>query len=222
MLPALERCSVILSRFAGIARFRGSNDATRFSTQQINVMIDSVACIHLISSKILIQVVDELELFTSFSAWLRYEIDRLASGSTSTSDDAVEKEAAIDHSKVLLYLQKMMTTNPLSIFFPDSKSEPENGDSHANHGFPLFDLLTKQLEKQERRLPYIKSLLRIDILCTSLTHQADAIFSQIANAEKRNVLFGKALDIGTPESYCPVEMKICKLVRSARNLRKLC
>lgn len=208
MLPALERCSLILSRFAGIAKFQGSDSSLGFTNQQISLIMDTVACLHLVSSKILIQVVDELELFTSFSSWLRYEIDRLASDSSaSPNDDAAEKEASIDHSKVLLYLQTAMTSSPLGVYLGDLPKE--SSDSwYASQGTPMYDLLDKQLQKQERGLPYIKSLPRVEVLCELLTRQASTIFSQIAEAEKRNVLFGKAVEISSTEADTPVDMRM--------------
>jgi anaphase-promoting complex subunit 4 len=210
MLPAIERCSLILSRFSGIAKFHGANSSLGFTTQQINTIMDSVACLHLVSSKILIQVVDELELFTSFSSWLRYEIDRLASDvSASPTDDAVaEKETSIDHSKVLSYVQTAMTSSPLAVYLGDSSEEFTDNWSHGEHGMPIYDLLDKQLQKQERGLPYIKSLPRVEVLCKLLTRQASTIFSQIAEAEKRNVLFGKVYDIGSAEVDAPLHMRI--------------
>jgi anaphase-promoting complex subunit 4 len=214
MLPALERCSVILSRFAGIAKFQGLNDTVGFSSQQISLIMDTVACLHLISAKILIHVVDELDLFVSFSAWLRYEIDRLASdASSSSNDEAADKEASIDHSKVLLYLQTAMTTSSLATFFGDSSSEDyKNGWNHAEQGLLMFDLLDKQLQKQEQGLPYMKPLPRVELLCTFLSRQASSVFSQIAEAEKRNVLFGKANEIGSAQSDAPMDMRMNRIV----------
>ncbi|KAG4436181.1 hypothetical protein IFR05_008341 [Cadophora sp. M221] len=208
MLPALERCSLILSRFLGIVKFQGSNSSMGFTSQQITLIMDTVACLHLVSSKILIQVVDELELFSSFSMWLRHEIDRLASDSSLPNEDA-EKESSIDHIKVLLYLQTIMTSSPLAAFLNDSLSNESNGTwSHSKHGHPMFELLDKELQKQERGLPFLQSLPRVDLLCTFLEQQAHTIFGQIAEAEKRNVLFGKPQDIGIIELDGPVDMRM--------------
>ncbi|KAG4426231.1 hypothetical protein IFR04_000697 [Cadophora malorum] len=206
MLPALERCSIILSRFLGIVKFQGSNSSMGFTSQQINLIMDTVACLHLISSKILIQVVDELELFSSFSTWLRHEIDRLASDSSLPNED-VEKESSIDHSKVLLYLQTTMTSSPLATYLNDIPSDGyEETWTHSKYGLPMFDLLDKELQKQEQGLPYIRSLPRVDLLCEFLQQQAHSIFGQIAEAEKRNVLFGKAQIVGVVEADGPVDM----------------
>lgn len=176
--------------------------------------MDTVACLHLVASKILIQVVDELDLFAAFSNWVRHEIDRLASDSSaSPDDDKVEKEASIDHSKVLQYLQTAMTTSPLAMYFDDSIPEDhDNSWKNAEQGLPMYDLLDKQLHKQERGVPYMKTLPRVDLLCKLLAAQASTIFGQIAEAEKRNVLFGKVYEIGVTETAGPVGMRMSTVV----------
>jgi anaphase-promoting complex subunit 4 len=216
MLPALERCSIILSRFSGIAKFQGSNDSVGFSSHQISLIMDTVACLHLVSSRILNQVVEELDLFASFSAWMRYEIDRLASDTSSSSpnEEMAEKEASIDHSKLLLYLQRIMTRSPLAVFFDDVSSENRNNDSaHAEEGIPMFALLHSQLQKQEQGLPYMRHLPQVHFLYQNLAQQANVVFGQIAEAEKRNVLFGKAIELGNIRSGA-LDMKISPIVRN--------
>ena len=212
MLPALDRCSVILSRFAGIAKFQGTNDTVGFSSRQIHHIIDIVASLHLVSSKILTQVVDELESFAAFSSWLRYEIDRLASESSSSpNEENNEKEGSINHSKVLLYLETMMTNSRLSVFF-GSAADHEEAPSKPQAGTRMFDQVNQQLKKQEQGLIFRKDLPRVDLLCRMLGQESNAVFSQIAEAEKRNVLFGKPHDLGIPQIDTPMDMRICKMV----------
>lgn len=212
MLPALERCSVILSRFTGIAKFQGQNDTVGFSSQQIGLILDTVACLHLVASKILIQVIDELDLFSAFSSWLRFEIDRLASDAATTpKDDELEKEATIDHSKVLLYLQGCMSSSPLEVYLGDSTSEDySHGWNNTEQGLPMFDLLDKQLQKQEKGFPYNKPLPRVELLCKYLSRQAKAVFGQIAEAEKRNVLLGSPQEVGVAANNGPIDMKMSR------------
>lgn len=216
LLPALERCTVILSRFSGIAKFQSPNETVGFTSHQISLILDTVACLHLLASKILIQVVDELDLFSAFSFWLRNEIDRLASDSSdSPKDDDLEKEASIDHSKVLLYLQTCMTTSPLEIYFGDTTPDDYNNSwNQAEQGLPMFDILDKQLQKQERGLPFMKALPRVELVCRHLTAQAKAIFDQIAEAEKRNVLFGNAQPLGMAQDDQLMDMRLCSTVGS--------
>jgi anaphase-promoting complex subunit 4 len=175
--------------------------------------MDTVACLHLVASRILIQVVDELDMFGAFSTWLRFEIDRLASDSSATplKDDELEKEATINHSKVLFYLQKCMTSSPLEVFLGDCTSEDySSGWTHAEQGLPMFDLLDKQLEKQEKGQPYMKPLPRVELLCKFLSRQAKTVFGQIAEAEKRNVLLGHPQELGVAEGDGPMDMGMIK------------
>ena len=179
--------------------------------------MDIVASLHLVSSKILIQVVDEIESFTAFSAWLRYEIDRLASDtSTSITEEAGEKEASIDHGKVLLYLQTSMTNSPLSVFFGDRVEDHADGWPQIQPGLSIFDQVNQQLQKQEQGTSYLEHLPRVDFLCKILGVQANTVFRQIAEAEKRNVLFGKPHELGVPPSEAPIDMKMCQTVRSVK------
>ncbi|KAM3077296.1 hypothetical protein ACMFMG_006647 [Clarireedia jacksonii] len=207
MLPALDRCSVILSRLNGIAKFQGSDDSLGFSSHEITLIMDTVACLHLVSTKILLQVVDELDLFTSFSTWIRYEIDRLSSDSLTHAEDAADKEASVDHSKVLLYIQTAMTNSSLSAFITEvTPTDFEDECAHAKKDVHLFDKLTRQLEKQEQGQKYRKTLPQVEFLCKYLRSQATAIFSQIAEAEKRNVLFGKAIELGVPQDNVSMDV----------------
>lgn len=110
-----------------------------------------------------------------------------------------------------------MTSSPLAIYLEDSSEELSGRLNHAEQGVPMYDLLDKQLQKQEQGLPYMKSLPRVDVLCRLVTGQANTIFSQIAEAEKRNVLFGGAHDIGSAEVNAPIHMKMVAVVSD--NLR---
>jgi anaphase-promoting complex subunit 4 len=222
MMPALDRCSVILSRFSGIAKFQGANDTVGFSSKDIALMMDTVACLHLVSTKILIQVVDEIDLFGAFTSWMRYEIDRLAADSSVPKEEELEKEASLDHSKVLMFLQTCMPTSPIETYLGDSMlDESKLAWGQSQKGLSMFELLDKQLQKQEQGFPYIKSLPRIELLCRHLTEQAKEVFSQIAKAEKRNVVFGKPQEIGSAEKDGLVDMYMAADVRARAILNML-
>ena len=220
MLPALERCALILSRLAGVVKYQGSNDNVGFSSHQVDLVMDTLACINLVSAKILIYVVEEIDLFTAFSAWLRQEIDKLASDSSaSPPDDVLEKEAMIDHSKVLLYIQTVMTKSQLSVFLQeDIVEEQDKYWASVEQGIPMLETLDTQLRKQEHGLPYEKALPKIALLCRHMGQQANAVFEKIAEAEKRNVHFGQPTIIGNRSRDSPVAMKIYLQVGTVESL----
>lgn len=209
-MPALERCSVILSRLLGIAKYQGSNTTTEFSSQQISLVMDTISCLNLVSARILTYVVDELDQFLAFSSWLRHEIDRLASSSSTASDDMVEKDAMIDHSKVLLYIQTAMNNSRLGAFFQDISSDDYNDQwESAEKGIPMLEILDEQLKKHNAGLPYVKALPNIDLLRKHLERQSSAVFQQVADSEQRNVLLGDALELESDSQDVILDMIVC-------------
>jgi len=201
MIPALERCAVILSRLLGIARYHGGAVEIGFSSAQISRLMDIVSCLMLVSNKILIAVMEELELFTSFSSWLRFEIDRLAS--PSQAEELPEKEATMDHSKVLTYIQHCLVESPMTIFFDKVGQADWTKDwQFVEDGPTLLEMLDVQLQKNDARQPHMKAFPKVEFLVDYLSMRANTVFKDIAEAEKRSVRFGKPvrLSVGSPVS----------------------
>ncbi|KAI9735322.1 MAG: hypothetical protein M1818_006517 [Claussenomyces sp. TS43310] len=211
MLPALERCSVILSRLAGIAKYQGSNNTVGFSSQQISLVIDTVSCLTLVSARILTYTVDEIDLFGAFSTWLRHEIDRLtSSGTSAASDDLAENEAMIDHGKVLLYIQTAMNNSKLAAFFQDATSEDYQSQwDGVEQELPMFELLDSQLRKHDDGQSYLEGLPKVNSVCKYLERQANVVFQQIAESERRNVIFGRPVQLGTDGADVLKDMIVC-------------
>lgn len=205
MLPALERCSLILSRLYGIAKFQ-SNDELGLSIPQIKKVMDTVSCLSMCSSRILAYTIDELDHFHAFSAWLRHEIDRLASDSKE-SDDVLEKEAAIEHAKVLHYIQTAMMNSKLSIFFRDEKVE--EGHVNDTDGIDVFEALDEQLQRHANGQPCSQTLCKVPGLCQRMDSQAKTVFEHMAETQRRNVFFGKAVSLGSIDTNTPLKMRIC-------------
>jgi anaphase-promoting complex subunit 4 len=207
MIPALERCDIILSRLIGLARFHDLGDSMDLAPPQISRLMDIVSCLVLVCHKILLLVMEELESFAVFSSWLRLEIDKLAA--SSISEELLEKEAAMDHAKVLAYIEQYLTTSPLGLYFDDvGKDDYTNDWKHADDGASLLDLLDKQIKRHESGQPHMKALPRVDFLVNYLTSRAGTIFKNIAEAEKRSVRFGQPtrLEIGDHISKYDIHM----------------
>ncbi|XDG01460.1 hypothetical protein ABKA04_001075 [Annulohypoxylon sp. FPYF3050] len=211
-LPALERIGIILSRLLGIARFHESKAETGFTSAQITRVMDIVSCLMLVGNKILLIVMEELELFQSFSIWLRHEIDRLAS--SSGTDDLTEKEATMEHGKILAYIQQYMSASPLRHHLSNVPAEnSEEGRRQAEGGSSLLELLSKQLKKHDTGQPDESVFSQVEFLCGYLGDKTDAIFEGIAEAEKRSVRFGQpaALKLENKISMIDVTMSVTSI-----------
>lgn len=199
-LPALDRCSIILSRLRGLAQFYDSLEDIGFSVTQITKIMDIIDCLSLVGHKILLLVMDELEHFGSFSTWLRAQIDRLASSGTE-GEELTEKEASTDHGKVLTYIEDYLVETPLAIFFEDMDAAERDADlQHVEDGRGLLDVLTAQLKKYESGQDGMKALPRVEFLVDYASNCSNRLFQSIAEAKRRSVRFGKPvkLSIGFP------------------------
>ncbi|KAI1654284.1 anaphase-promoting complex, cyclosome, subunit 4-domain-containing protein [Daldinia decipiens] len=189
-LPALERVGIILSRLLGIARFHESKEEPGFTSAQITRGMDIVSCLMLVGNKILLIVMEELDLFQSFSIWLRHEIDRLAA--PSAVEELSEKEAMMEHGKVLAYIQQYMAVSPLRYHLSNVPGESsDRSRQQAEGGSSLLELLNKQLNKLDTKQPNEDAFAQVEFLCGYLDSKASAIFEGIAEAEKRSVRFGQ-------------------------------
>ncbi|KAK8117459.1 anaphase-promoting complex component cut20 apc4 [Apiospora kogelbergensis] len=147
-LPSLERIALILSRLLGIARFHDSENDIGFTAAQVTKVMDIVSCLMLVGNKILLLVMEELELFHSFSTWLRFEIDRLAS--STISEELSEKEATMEHGKTLAYIQQYMKASPLRAYLSNASADDSGRDrQQAEDASSVLEMLDKQIQSQE-------------------------------------------------------------------------
>jgi anaphase-promoting complex subunit 4 len=215
-IPALERCGIILSRLAGIARFHDSRESIGFTATQISRLMDIVSCLTVVSHKILLVVMDELEHFTMFSSWLRLEIDLLAS--STITEELSEKEATMDNAKVMAYIQRYLLGSPLALYFDEVTKEDYTKDRDLiEDGASLLQMLEKQLKRQESGVSYMRALPHIDFLVNYLTSRANTVFRDIAEAEKRSVRFGQATELSTGQKIWKHDTLVCPRRKNVRS-----
>ncbi|KAI0127922.1 anaphase-promoting complex component Cut20/Apc4 [Xylariales sp. AK1849] len=207
-LPVLERIAIILSRLLGIARFHESKNEIGFTSIQISKVMDMVSCLMLVGNKILLLVMEELDLFHSFSTWLRYEIDRLAS--SSVTDELTEKEATMEHGKILAYIQQYMPGSPLKFYLNKVTKEDLDRDSALTEDVTsLLDILDKQIKRQEAGQIQKAVIPQIEFLGANLASKANVIFDGIAEAEKRSVRFGQPTKIELEQAVSKLDVRMC-------------
>ncbi|KAL2024645.1 hypothetical protein VTK56DRAFT_6846 [Thermocarpiscus australiensis] len=207
-IPALERCGVILSRLLGIARFHDSDEKLGFDEAQIDKLVDVIACLILVAHKVLTTVMDELDHFAAFSAWLRLEIEK--QGSSSASEELTEKEAMMDNAKVLAYIQHYLLANPLARYFDEVPKDEVHRDQELVEQSPsLLELLSRELQEQEAGRPHMKALTRIDFLVSYLSSKADTVFRGVAEAEAQSVRFGQATGLSIGQKVWKHDIWLC-------------
>lgn len=169
--------------------------------------MDIVSCLMLVGNKILLLVMEELELFHSFSTWLRFEIDRLAS--STISEELSEKEATMEHGKTLAYIQQYMKASPLRAYLSNASADDSGRDrQQAEDASSVLEMLDKQIQSQELGRTEGGILPQVEFLVTYLVDKASAVFNGIAEAERRSVRFGQPTKIELPGRLCKLDVSM--------------
>ncbi|TID02836.1 Anaphase-promoting complex subunit 4 [Colletotrichum higginsianum] len=213
LLPALERCAIILSRLRGLAQFYDSRDDIGFSVAQITRAIDVVSCLTLVGHRILLNIMEELDLFNAFSTWIRFQIDRLAAPS-SASEELTEKEATMENSKVLVYVQNYLMASPMAAFLDEVTKEDYSANwERAEGGTSMLAELDTQLQRCEEGQTYLKAFPNVSFLVDYLSARAGGVFKDIAEAQKRSVRFGQPTKIALGRTIALVDSTMCSETR---------
>ncbi|KAG6365016.1 hypothetical protein INS49_006622 [Diaporthe citri] len=216
MLPAIERCTLILSRLSGIARFHEEEDHVGFTNTEITRLVDILSALNLICHKVLLITMEELELFRMFSSWVRLTIDRVSS--STVPEDLMEKEALLDPAKILRYVERYLVSSPMAIHFAKVPRESWDEDwERVQDSSGVLDELDKQLKRHEAGGPYMKGLTQMAFVVDFLTAKAADVFKNIAEAEKRSVRFGQAVKLELAggnsglETFTAVDARMCSV-----------
>lgn len=212
LIPTLTRIALILSRLHGLALYHSptaqSPSTLGFSAPQIALLLDTVASLTLVAEHMLTAVVDEIDIFATFTEWFKNEMYRVSIDKART-EEQLEKESNINHAKVLMYIQNSLVDSKLKPFFGEV-TEEEVKDQYEKIGManPIFEPLSQVLGRCEEGEGYTTTLPNVKVLVRHLEEQAGAVFKQIAEAEKRNVIFGSAVDIPEGLKDGPVVMRM--------------
>lgn len=214
MLPALERSTLILSRLSGIARFHEGDDHIGFTNIEITRLVEILSALSLICHRILLIVIEELDLYRMFSSWLRITIDRVST--SNMSDEIMEKEALLDAAKVLRYIEKYLVQSPMSTYFDELPAELVDDvfRKYMQDSVGIFDQVDKLAHAQITDKVGANVLPQMSFLVDLLAEKAGDIFHQIAEAEKRSVRFGQAEKLDLPHSLSKVDMTMCSVHRA--------
>ncbi|KAI9808154.1 MAG: hypothetical protein M1825_004611 [Sarcosagium campestre] len=190
LLPALERCKVIVSRLRGLSRFQDTSAMLGLSTQSLNNVMNVIDCLNLMAHNMLKYSGEELRQFSAFSTWLRHEIDTQAAELTASSEDLAEKDPGIDHAKVLDYIQGAMTLTKLTPLLAPAFDGDATGSWLQDKGSSVYQSFKDEFRKFDSVNRLGSQLPNLDHLTSHFERQCSVVFKEIAIAQRHNVLFG--------------------------------
>ena len=201
LLPAIERCQVVLSRLEGLSRFATSAQVLGLDTKGLNRVMDTVECLNLLGHYLLKTVSKEIRQFSAFIRWLRLEVEiqgleRENAGGPGSErlDEICMRRDEVEARTVLDYIQGVMRKSGMVAFLRpsvDPRGSSLDGPSYdwsqsqVDVGFyVVFKKMLKQTAEPGTR-PALDDLLR------RLKGQADKVFDGIAQTLRKSILHSR-------------------------------
>ncbi|RAL16856.1 putative anaphase-promoting complex component Cut20/Apc4 [Aspergillus homomorphus CBS 101889] len=201
LLPALERCQVLLSRLVGLSKFHKLSEVLGLETSDLNAIVETLDCLHLLAHHILVNANEELTQFNAFSRWLRHEIDmQSAEPMSQTLEELMEKTDMVEYPQTLKYIRGALTKSALRSFIrqlplmgvPRPPVPMDSSDKWAPTGQDrsFYETVRGLLEQQSQGSGEIEAVQspKMNDLTKRLGLQFDKVFGQIALTQRRGIL----------------------------------
>jgi anaphase-promoting complex subunit 4 len=222
LLPALERCQVILSRLEGLSRFAKSAQVLGLDMQSLNRTIDTVECLNLLGHHLLKIVGKEIKQFTAFIKWLRLEVEiqglereNAGGGGSERLDDMCMRRDDVEVRTVLDYIQGVMGKSGMATFVRrpadarrSSLGRPSYDWSRNQVDMGFYDIFKKMLRTnvEQGKLPDLEDLLQ------RLKVQAEKVFEGIAQTLRKSILHSR---VCTLPSHCDADNLAARMLAKA-------
>ena len=198
LLPALERCQVVISRLGGLASFSKSAQVLGLESKTLDKVADTVECLSLLSHYLLKTVGKELKQFTAFMKWLRLEVDiqglereNAGEPGSERQDELYMQRDEIDVKTVLDFIRGTLRKSSLTEFVRpsvDARGSALDGMAYdwAKQQDDTGFYQTFKTMLKVRAEPGVRPDL--DDLLWRMKNQADEVFEGIARTLRRSIL----------------------------------
>ena len=207
LLPALERCQVVLSRLEGLSRFQKAAIVLGLDMKTLTMVSDTVNCLNLLGHDLLKVIGKEIREFSAFLRWIRLEteLQGLEVGS-ERAEELREGSDAIEYRIVLDYISGAMrqsgTLNYIRHPAVGKDMETSSTTFRAKEDSGYYEAY-----KKARKTPEAADTLpKLDDLITRLKSQCAVVFERIAEALRKSILHSYIC--GLPEECDPALMDI--------------
>ncbi|KAF2026229.1 hypothetical protein EK21DRAFT_74700 [Setomelanomma holmii] len=133
LVPALDRCSIVISRLRGLAQFHDREWIFTAPIQDFSGLLEVLKNMRLLAHTALVYAGEEKRQFAAFSKWLRFSIDFEATEPDSQSRAEMEaRDAGVDISLVLDYIQFGLRKSDLTPYLCPTTGKPGETASYED------------------------------------------------------------------------------------------
>lgn len=199
LLPALERCLVVLSRLDGLAKFGPTSSRLGLDEKSIQRARETVDALGILGEDLLLDVGMELREFTAFIKWLKWECEVEALEEDSERAEELRESWTCEGElrMVLDYVGGAMKESRLRKYLGTEDKEQDGGLTSSFNEDPDMGFYAEYTKRRagtskDKRMPTLEDLVG------RLQKQSDVVFGQIAETFRKSILATYMLKL--PES----------------------
>lgn len=185
LLPAIERCSIIISRLRGLAAYHDRKWIFSGPLSDFSVLLEQLKSLRLLGHTTLLYAADEKRAFASFSKWLRYSIDFEATEPESQSRAEMEaKDPDVPMATVLSYIQHNMAQSDLAPYLRNSKKI----DADDTKGRVVkYEETVEAIEQRREGEPHNEDVLCLEHLLNAFGENVGGLLRQVSEWQRENI-----------------------------------
>ncbi|KAJ4288404.1 hypothetical protein N0V90_011639 [Kalmusia sp. IMI 367209] len=198
-LPALDRCSVIITRLRGLAEFHDRDWIFSGPISDFTGILDVLKTLRLLASTTLLYATDEKQNFASFSKWLRYSIDFEATEPDSQSRAEMESQPPnVDIAMVLEYIQYGMARSDINPYLKSAKEIPGAAST--------YDEALKAIELLREGAKYKEESLCVEKVLIQFGEGVGGLLKQVSQWQENNIRMNCGIILEEGEVGEPLDM----------------
>ncbi|CAI6336371.1 unnamed protein product [Periconia digitata] len=180
LLPAIDRCSIIISRLRGLAAYHDRDWIFSGPLSDFTSLLEQLKSLRLLGHTTLLYAADEKRQFTCFSKWLRYSIDFEATEPESTSRTEMEaKDPDVPIPSVLSYIEHNMAQSDLTPYLKSSK-EVDGGDAS-------YEETVKAIEQRREGVAHREDTLCLERVLVGIGESVGGLLKQVSRWQRENI-----------------------------------
>ncbi|KAF2442899.1 hypothetical protein P171DRAFT_522584 [Karstenula rhodostoma CBS 690.94] len=200
-LPALDRCSIIISRLKGLAEFHDRDWIFSGPMTEFTALLDVLKTMRLLANTTLLYAADEKRYFTSFSKWLKYSVDLETTEPGSQSRAEMESQpAGVDIGIVLEYIQYGMSNSDVQPYLTSAKEIPGEATDYED--------TLKAIELLRGGGIYKAEALCLEKVLLQFGDGVRNLLKQVSQWQETNTSMDSGIVLGEGDVGAPLDMRM--------------
>jgi hypothetical protein len=180
LIPALDRCSIVISRLRGLAMFHDLDWIFGGPVSDFSDLLEVLKNMRLLAHTSLLYASEEKRMFHTFSKWLRYTIDYEATEPESQSRYEMEqRDPGVDISQVLSYISHGLTKSDLTPFLKPAEGKGRRATSYED--------TVKAIELLKEGASFKEEALSLEYVSGHLGEGVTGLLRQVSAWQEGNI-----------------------------------